>query len=230
MATTAVFIVGRGEKVVLINDNLLPKVTLADPELTLTLPRGLTAGTGMDALSHCLEGVMSSNENPPAKAVGVDGAARVFANIRLAYSEPGNRQARWEMMMGSIEGGMTMLNGCGAIHALSHALSGLHELNLHHGTLNAVLMPVVLEFNRPRVGDLFERLRKAFDLPPGSELIEEIRKLNQFLNIPAGLGAMGVTPAMIPGLAEAAMRDVNTLTNPRRPTMADYEQLLAQAM
>lgn len=230
VATTAVFIVGPGEKVVLINDNLLPKVTLADPELTLSLPRGLTAGTGMDALSHCLEGVFSSNENPPAKAVGVDGAARIFANIRTAYSEPGNREARFEMMMGALEGGMTMMNGCGAIHALSHALGGMHELNLHHGTLNAVLMPVVLQYNRPKSEAIFQRLHSAFGLPAGADLIDEIRKLNQFLNMPSGLAQMGVTEAMLPALAEAGMRDVNTLTNPRRPSVEDYQQLLAQAM
>ncbi|MGI9294252.1 MAG: iron-containing alcohol dehydrogenase, partial [Pseudomonadales bacterium] len=135
VATTAVITVGPGEKILLINDNILPKATLADPELTLSLPPGLTAGTGMDALSHCLEGVFSSNDNPPAKAVGLDGASRVFANIQRVWHEPDNKQARWEMMMGSIEGGMTMLNGLGAIHAMSHALGGLHELSLHHGTL-----------------------------------------------------------------------------------------------
>ena len=88
MSTIAVLSVGPGEKIVLINNNLLPRVTLADPELTLSLPRGLTAGTGMDALSHCLEAYFSSNENPPAKAVALDGITRIVANIRTAYNEP----------------------------------------------------------------------------------------------------------------------------------------------
>jgi len=230
VATTAVLIVGPGEKILLINNNLLPKVTLADPELTLTLPRGLTAGTGMDALSHCLEGFFSVNENPPAKAVALDGIVRIVANIRTAYNEPGNRQARWEMMMGAIEGGMSMLNGCGAIHAMSHALGGLHELNLHHGTINAVLMPVVLRYNRPHAEALFARLNKVLELPAGSDFIDVLHSLNHDLGIPRGLAAMGVSEAMIPALAEAAVRDINTLTNPVRPDAAAYAALYRQAL
>ncbi|MFZ1295315.1 MAG: iron-containing alcohol dehydrogenase [Pseudomonadales bacterium] len=230
VATTAVFIVGPGEKILLINNNLLPKVTLADPELTLSLPRSLTAGTGMDALSHCLEGVFSSNENPPAKAVGFDGLTRIFANLRQAYHEPDNRQARREMMMGALEGGMTMLNGCGAMHAMSHALGGLHQLNLHHGTLNAVLMPAVLAFNRPHAPQIFERMRSSFGLTGAADPIDAIRALNRDLQIPQGLAAMGVEEHMIAGVAQAAVRDINTLTNPVKPVAADYERLLRLSM
>ena len=230
VATSALFIVGPGEKILLLSNNLLPKITLADPELTLSLPRSLTAGTGMDALSHCLEGVFSSNENPPAKAVGFDGMTRIFANLRQAYREPDNRQARWEMMMGALEGGMTMLNGLGAMHAMSHALGGLHQLKLHHGTLNAVLMPVVLAFNRPHAPQIFERIRSSFGLTTGADPIDAIRALNQELNIPKGLAAMGVEEHMIAGVAQAAVRDINTLTNPIKPVAADYERLLRQSM
>ncbi|MBP6381770.1 MAG: iron-containing alcohol dehydrogenase [Pseudomonadales bacterium] len=230
VTTIAVLTVGPGEKIVLINNNLLPRVTLADPELTLTLPRGLTAGTGMDALSHCLEAYFSSNENPPAKAVALDGIQRIVANIRTAYNEPQNRQARWEMMMGALEGGMTMLNGCGAMHAMAHAIGGRHGLNLHHGTLNAVLMPWVLEYNRPHCPALFARLEKALELPADTGFIDVVRRLNADLNIPRGLGAMGITEAMIPALAGAAVRDVNTLTNPVRLDAAGYELLLRAAM
>jgi len=230
VSTIAVLSVGPNEKIVLINNHLLPRVTLADPELTLSLPRGLTAGTGMDALSHCLEAYFSSNENPPAKAVALDGIARSVANIRTAYNEPHNRQARWEMMMGALEGGMTMLNGCGAMHAMAHAIGGRHDLALHHGTLNAVLMPVVLEHNRPHCATLFARLEKAVELPEGTSFIDVVRNLNTDLNIPRGLGAMGVTESMIPALAEAAVRDVNTLTNPVRLDAAGYERLLRAAM
>jgi len=230
VTTIAVLSVGPGEKIVLISNNLLPRITLADPELTLTLPRALTAGTGMDALSHCLEAYFSSNENPPVKAVALDGIARIVANTRTACNEPQNRAARWEMMMGALEGGMTMLNGCGAMHAMAHAIGGRHELNLHHGTLNAVLMPVVLEHNRPHCAALFARLEKALELPAGTSFVDVVRGLNAELGIPRGLGAMGVTAAMIPALAEAAVRDVNTLTNPVRIDAAGYERLLSAAM
>ena len=230
VATTAVITVGPGEKILLINDNILPKVTLADPELTLSLPRALTAGTGMDALSHCLEALFSVNDDPPAKAVALDGAARVFTNIRLACNEPDNRQARWEMMMGAIEGGMAMLNGCGSIHAMSHALGGLHELNLHHGTINAVLMPVVLADNKPHAEESFQRMLKAFDLDAGTDPIDAIHQINQDIGTPVGLGAMGFTENLIPQVSEAAVRDINTLTNPYRPVAEDYQRLLRTAL
>ena len=155
---------------------------------------------------------------------------RIFANLRQAYREPDNRQARWEMMMGALEGGMTMLNGLGAMHAMSHALGGLHQLKLHHGTLNAVLMPVVLAFNRPHAPQIFERIRSSFGLTTGADPIDAIRALNQELNIPKGLAAMGVEEHMIAGVAQAAVRDINTLTNPIKPVAADYERLLRQSM
>ena len=230
VANSALVIVGPGEKILLSNNHLLPKLAIADPELTLGLPRALTAGTGMDALSHCIESLCCVNENPPVKAVSVDGAARVWGHIRAAVHEPGNLEARSELLMGAIEAGMTMANGLGAVHALSHALGGLPSPQLHHGTVNAVLLPAVLTFNAPHCETHYARLRQAFGLAPGADLIEAIRELNDAIGIPAGLGAMGLREAQIPAVAEAALRDINALTNPVRPTQAEFEQMLRASM
>ena len=230
VANSALVIVGPGEKILLSNNHLLPKLAIADPELTLSLPRALTAGTGMDALSHCIESLCCVNENPPVKAVSVDGAARVWANIRTAVREPGNLEARSELLMGAIEAGMTMANGLGAVHALSHALGGLPSPQLHHGTVNAVLLPAVMEFNRPHCGAHFARLHAAFGLPAGEDVVQAIRDLNRELGMPAGLAAMGFGEPLIPAVAEAALRDINALTNPVRPSADEFAAMLQASL
>jgi alcohol dehydrogenase class IV len=230
VANSALIIVGPGEKILLSNNHILPRLAIADPALTLTLPRALTAGTGMDALSHCIESLWCVNENPPVKAVAVDGAARLYAHIRTAVAEPGNREARSQMLMGAIEGGMTMANGLGAVHALSHALGGLPAPKLHHGTVNAVLLPAVMEFNRPHCAAHYPRLHAAFALAPGADLVDAIRALNAELGMPRGLAAMGLAEAQVPAVAAAALRDINALTNPVRPTQEQFEQMLRDSM
>ncbi|MFM7786419.1 MAG: iron-containing alcohol dehydrogenase, partial [Gammaproteobacteria bacterium] len=230
VANSALIIVGPGEKILLSHNHILPRLAIADPELTLSLPGALTAGTGMDALSHCIESLCCVNENPPVKAVSIDGATRVYAAIRRAVQDPGDREARSEMLMGSIEAGMTMANGLGAVHALSHAIGGLPEPRLHHGTTNAVLLPAVMAFNAPHCEAHYARLRQAFGLAPGADPIEAIRDLNAAIGIPQGLGAMGLREAQIPAVAEAALRDINALTNPVRPSQAEFEALLRASM
>src|SRR5690606_20426319 len=126
---------------------LLPKVALCDPELTLGLPPGLTAATGMDAMAHCIETFLSPLVNPPAEAIALDGLAKASAHIERAMRNGQDRDARWNMMMAAMEGAMAFQKGLGAVHALSHPLGALPGLKLHHGTLNAVLLPAVLRFN-----------------------------------------------------------------------------------
>ena len=230
VAGSALITVGDGEKIVLSNDYLLPRVVLADPELTLSLPVGLTAATGIDALSHCVEGILARNDNPPAKAVALDGAGRIYRNLRRVVEAPDDRDARSEMLMGAIEGGMVMANGLGSVHGLSHALGGLHWLNLHHGTVNSVLMPWVCEFNQSDAKAGMESLRSAFGLQANADLADALRQLASDVGMPEGLGEMGFSDDLIPRVAQAAMNDVNTLTNPRKPSVDDYEQLLSRAM
>jgi 4-hydroxybutyrate dehydrogenase len=219
-----------GRKVAVISPHIIPKRAVCDPELTLGMPPRLTAATGMDALSHCIETYLSPRVNPPADAIALDGAARIIASIEKASSESADRQARWEMMMGALEGGLTFQKGLGAVHALSHALGSLKEPSLHHGTLNAVLLPPVLRFNAGHVGNKYERLAAAMGLPQGTDLAVFIEGLNQRLGLPAKLGEMGVTRAVIPEMTEKALRDHSTATNPRSATWEDYEALLTESI
>ncbi|MEM8974447.1 MAG: iron-containing alcohol dehydrogenase, partial [Pseudomonadota bacterium] len=136
-------------KLGLISPHLIPVRAICDPELTYGLPKSLTAATGLDAISHCVETYLSPKINPVAEAIALDGLSRAVGAIKTAVQDGGNKQARWEMMMAALQGGLTFQKGLGAIHALSHPLGALKHVSLHHGTLNAILLPYVLEKNAP---------------------------------------------------------------------------------
>jgi len=219
-----------GRKLGLVSPHLIPKVAICDPELTLGLPPLLTAATGMDALAHCLETFLSPRVNPPAEAIALDGLGRAARHIERAVSEGGDREARWQMMTASMEGAMAFQKGLGAVHAMSHPMGALREPSLHHGTLNAVVLPAVLRFNEDHVGDKYARLRQVMGLPEGADLAEAIADLNARLGLPAGLAEMGLPAELIPDLAVAATKDHCAATNPRAASAADYEALFREAM
>jgi 4-hydroxybutyrate dehydrogenase len=219
-----------GRKLGIISPYLIPKRAICDPELTLGLPPKLTAATGLDALSHCIETFLSPRFNPPAEAIALDGAGRIWRNLELAFADGKNLDARTELMMGSLEGGLTFQKGLGAVHALSHALGGLKEPNLHHGTLNAILMPPVVRFNAVAVGDKLERLKQAMGLPANSDLADELDALNRRLDIPKGLRTLGVPETVLDWIVERAQADHSHATNPRQPSPAEYRALLDQVM
>jgi hypothetical protein len=219
-----------GHKLGFISPNLIPKRVICDPELTLGLPPLLTAATGFDALSHCIETLLSPRYNPPAEAIAVDGAGRIWRNIALAVGDGKNLAARSEMMMGALQGGLAFQKGLGAVHSLSHALGGFSELKLHHGTLNAILMPPVLRFNAPHVGDKLDRLRAAMGMPQGADLAAELEAMNRRLGIPPSLGVLGVTEQILPRVVEYALADHSHATNPVPPSPADYLAMLRAVM
>jgi alcohol dehydrogenase class IV len=219
-----------GRKLGFISPHLIPRRAICDPELTAGLPPFLTAATGLDALSHCIETFLSPRFNPPAEAIALDGAGRIWRNIETAYASGKDLRARSEMMMGALQGGLTFQKGLGAVHALSHALGGLKEPSLHHGTLNAILLPPVLRFNAGHVGGKMERLNAAMGLPATADLAAEIEALNRRLGIPAGLKTLGVPPDKIPWVVERSLEDHSHATNPRPVTREDYTRLLADVM
>lgn len=218
----AVIITAEGRKLGIVSPHMLPSVALCDPELTYGLPPGLTAATGMDALSHCLETYMAPSVNPPADAIALDGLKRGIGAIRTAVADGANRAARWEMMMCALEGAMAFQKGLGAVHALTHPLGAIRALNLHHGTLNAVLMPAVLRFNRPAIGAKWEVMAGIL----GGEPDAVVADLNRAIGMPSGLAAMGVTDAMMEAVSGEALKDHCHATNPRVPTREDYLALL----
>lgn len=221
----AVIITAEGRKLGIISPHMLPSIALCDPELTYGLPPFLTAATGMDAISHCLETFMAPAFNPPADAIAMDGLTRGWRSIETAMSEGKNSAARNDMMVCALEGAMAFQKGLGAVHALTHPLGAIRQLNLHHGTLNAVLMPAVLRFNHPAIGEKWDRLEAFFGEAPDVA----VAKLNQRLGIPSGLSAMGVTEEMMRHVAEDAMKDHCHATNPRTATPADYLAILKES-
>jgi 4-hydroxybutyrate dehydrogenase len=184
----------------------------------------------MDALSHCIETYLSPRVNPPADAIALDGAGRLWRHLERAVADGSDREARWQTMMGALEGGLTFQKGLGAVHGLSHALGGLKEPNLHHGLLNAVLLPPVLRHNRGHVGDRYERLAQAVGLPPGSDLAQAVEALNERIGLPNSLAGLGLTEAVVRPVAERAQADHSTATNPRPMSVEAYEGLLRAAL
>lgn len=219
-----------GRKLGFIAPHMIPRVAVCDPDLTLGLPPMLTAATGMDALTHCIETFLSPRVNPPADAIALDGAGRAVRWIERAVADGSDREARWHMMMASLQGGLTFQKGLGAVHAMSHPLGGLREPVLHHGTLNAVILPAVLRFNEGHVGDKYDRLRAAMGLVGDVELAAAVEALNDRLGLPASLRDMGVAEDVIDRMVEGAVADHSSATNPRPASADDYRSLFAAAM
>ena len=134
------------------------------------------------------------------------------------------------MMMGSLQGGLTFQKGLGAVHALSHAFGGLKAPVLHHGTLNAILLPPVIRFNAGSVGDKMDRLKQALGLPGDADLAAEIEALNARLGVPANLTVLGVTTDKLDWVLDRALEDHSNATNPRQAGREDYLDLIRQVM
>jgi alcohol dehydrogenase class IV len=218
-----------GRKLALISQHLIPKRAICDPAFTMGLPPMLTAATGMDALTHCIETYLSPRDNPPAEAIALDGAARAARHLLRAVENGTDKEARREMMMAALEGGLTFQKGLGAVHSLSHALGGLKSPSLHHGTLNAVLLPAVLRFNEEVAREKYDVLRRVLGLSEGADLARWIEDLNRRLGLPKGLEAMGAPREAFDAMAKAALADHSTATNPRPVTEEDFRALLDAA-
>jgi alcohol dehydrogenase class IV len=217
-----------GRKLGFISPYLIPKIALCDPLLTIGLPPRLTAATGMDALTHCIETFLSPRVNPPADAIALDGAQRAAKWIEIAFKDGQNQEARWNMMMASLQGGLTFQKGLGAVHSMSHPLGGLKNITLHHGTLNALILPAVLRFNREYCKEKLQTLEQCLGIDSEIKLEDYIANLNQRLGLPISLSAMGVTRDMLPQMIEGAFKDHSTATNPRSLNKEDFVYLFDQ--
>ena len=233
VARGAILIVADGRKLGFHSWHLVPKTALLDPELTVGLPPGLTAATGMDAIAHCMETFMAPAVNPPADGIALDGLQRGWGHIERATRDGRDIDARWQMMSASMQGAMAFQKGLGCVHSLSHSLGGV-DPRLHHGTLNAMFLPAVIRFNAAagsiRQEQRLQRMAQAMGLAgcdnQGHAIADAIMAMNARLGLATGLAAMGVTPGLFERVIDGAMADHCHKTNPRIATRDDYLAIL----
>ncbi|WP_197337391.1 iron-containing alcohol dehydrogenase [Ralstonia solanacearum] len=237
VARGAILILEDGRKLGFHSWHLLPKSAICDAELTLGLPPMLTAATGMDAIAHCIETFLAPAFNPPADGIALDGLERAWAHIERATRDGADREARLNMMSASMQGAMAFQKGLGCVHSLSHPLGGVKvggRTGLHHGTLNAVVLPAVLRFNATAESVVREhryaRLRRAMHLPADADLAQAVHDLTARLGLPTGLRQMGVPEAALEHVVHGALLDHCHKTNPREATADDYRRMLAESM
>jgi 4-hydroxybutyrate dehydrogenase len=221
-----------GRKTIVLSPHLLPTVAICDPELTRDLPPVLTAGTGMDAFTHCVESYLSTTFHPICDGIALEGLRSIFKGLETAVREGSNVEARSAMMMGALLGGISFHKGLGVVHSLSHALGS--EGRAHHGTLNAILLPHALRFNRgaatARMVELAGRLGLGRSGDAEGHLITMTELVLARLPLPRRLSQIdGLRHDRIPDYARLALLDHCHRTNPRPCTQADIEDLLDRA-
>jgi hypothetical protein len=220
----------RGAKLSLHHPGLLPKVVIADPELTKGMIPYLTAATGMDALSHNLEALCSPMFHPILDAVALQGVRYLHDWLPVAFREGDNLQARAYVMAASIMGAIAFDKGLGAMHGIAHAVGGMHKSQ--HGRTIAAVMPFVLRFNRRRIEAKMAELAATLGLTPASldGVLSWIVDLRLELGLPSSLSELGVKRADTSRLAALALADGNSATNPVPLTEKSLERLIASAL
>jgi alcohol dehydrogenase class IV len=212
------------KKKIIFHPKLLPSVTICDPALTVGMPAFITAGTGMDALAHCLEAYCSPFYHPMSQGIALEGMRLVFENLPKVYADPTDLQARAHMMSAAAMGAVAFQKGLGAIHSLSHPVGAVY--GTHHGTTNACVMPMVLDYNRAAIEGLIDRAAAYLGIAGGFEGFRAaVMELRATLNIPANLTAMGVKREDLGMLTEMALEDPSCGGNPIEMTAENTRAL-----
>jgi len=200
-------------KKIIYHPKVLPVQVILDPGLTVGMPPAITAGTGMDALAHCLEAFASPHYHPMGQGIALEGMRLVLENLPKAYNAPDDLEARGHMMSAALMGAVAFQKGLGAVHALSHPIGAVY--GTHHGTTNAVVMPAVLAFNRAAIEDKIVQAAAYLGIDGGFDgFLREIEALNKSMGIPARLSEMGVTGARLDDLVAMALADPSVGGNP----------------
>ena len=217
-------------KKIIFHPKMLPALVIADPEVTLSLPAHVTAGVGMDALSHNLEAYCSPLYHPMADGIALEGIKLIHEFLPLAYKDGTHLEARSQMLVASTMGATAFQKGLGAMHSMSHPCSAV--LNTPHGLTNAVVMPYVLLFNQKEISDRIEALARYMNLPNPSftSFLDWVLKLREDLSIPHTLADLGVKEDHLADLAQRALVDPTAPTNPRPLTQANLELLFTHAL
>ena len=200
-------------KKIIFHPTMLPDLVILDPSLTISLPKHLTAATGMDALAHCLEAYCSNNFHPMAHGIALEGIKIIKENLVTAYNDPGNIEARAKMLVSSMMGSTAFQKGLGAIHSLSHPINAVNDV--HHGLSNAIFMPYVVKFNQSQIEERIFFLSKYIDLENQSfdGFLQWILDLRNQLDIPHTLKDLNIN-FDFDKLSKMALVDPSTSTNP----------------
>ncbi|MEZ7812278.1 MAG: alcohol dehydrogenase class IV [Paracoccaceae bacterium] len=217
------------KKKIIFHPKLMPTVTICDPELTVGMPSFITAGTGMDALAHCIEAYCSPFYHPMSQGIALEGMRLVLENLPTAFNTPTNLEARAHMMSAAAMGAVAFQKGLGAIHSLSHPLGAVY--GTHHGTTNACIMPMVLDFNRTVIEERIKKAGAYLGISNGFEGFKAaVMKLRYDLKIPKNLSEMGVKAADLDMLTEMALEDPSCGGNPIRMTRENTRALFETCM
>ena len=216
-------------KKIIFHPKVLPSVVICDPELTVGMPQFITAGTGMDAFAHCLEAYSSPHYHPMSQGIAVEGLRLVKEYLPRAFADAGDLEARAHMMSAAMMGATAFQKGLGAVHALSHPIGAVY--GTHHGTTNAVVIPPVLDFNRPYIEGRIEVLNGYLGLSGGFDGFKAyVQELNDSLGIPKNLTEMGVEASRIDELSVMAMADPSVGGNPVKMTLENTKELFKACM
>ncbi len=200
-------------KKVIFHPKMMPKVVISDPELTVGMPPFITAGTGMDALAHCLEAYCAEFYHPMAAGIAVEGMRLVFENLPKAVKEGKDIEARAHMMSAASMGAAAFQKGLGAIHSLSHPVGALYDT--HHGMTNAVFMPFVLVFNREAIATKIDRLAGYLGISGGFDgFLKAVLKLREEVGVPHTLAGLKIDASRRDEIAEMAIVDPTAGGNP----------------
>ena len=217
------------KKKIIFHPKMLPQIAILDPSLTINLPKGITAGTGMDALAHCLEAYSSPFYHPMAEGTALEGLRLVKENIQEVYHNGKNIEARAHMLVASMMGSAAFQKGLGAIHSITHPVNSLYHT--HHGTTNGTVMPFVLNYNRSTIEDKFVRLANFLDIKGGFDgIVQWVIDLKKEMEIPETLKDMGVQPGDEVKLAPLAQEDPSTGGNPLEMTEEKFQELIANCI
>lgn len=213
------------EKKIIFHPKMMPAVVICDPELTVGMPKFITAGTGLDAFAHCVEAFSSPHYHPMSQGIALEGMRLVKEYLPRAYENGTDIEARAHMMSAAAMGATAFQKGLGAIHAISHPVGAIYHT--HHGTTNAVCMPAVLQFNKSAIEDRFERASAYLGIEGGFEgFCAYVDALNTSMGVPKTLTELGVKDPDIDRLVRDALADPSTGGNPIKMTEKNTKELI----
>jgi 4-hydroxybutyrate dehydrogenase len=218
-----------GRKTVVFAPSMLPRVAILDPEMTVSMPPRITAATGFDALTHCIEAYLSKGDHPMADAIALAGIDLCVAHLARAVEQPKDLEARGAMLKSAMMGAVAFQKGLGACHSLAHPLSSQH--GLHHGEANAICLPAVVDFNESAVPERVVVVAQHLHAPTHPEACAEaLGRFRHELGLPDGLAAVGIREEHLDALADEAFDDACHQCNPRAATRDDLHELFRASM